>query len=327
MSAAPLGPARESPNVDFICGWFAGCVETCVLYPINKLTFRQQLHGVILKDAFSQLFKEGVPYLYRGLLPPLIQRTSTRMIMFGMFDAYQRLLECPPIADGPTMCHARAAFLAGATEGILCPFERTQVLLQNPAYHKYFRNTGEAFSFVKSFGVREFYRGITLIVIRNGLSNAMFFSLKGPLKTLMTQATSAPPTTDDSLAPDVTEQKNVQKDQIQELADVSSAAKPKNKIVNVLVDFVTGAVLGATISTIFFPLNVVKNRMQSEIGTKFESPAKVFRIIWTERNKSLKGLYRGVHLNYTRSLMTWGITNAVFEFLKGFLRSEIRLDL
>lgn len=42
-------------NVDFYCGWCAGCVETCILFPLNKMTFRQQLYGLVLKDAITQV--------------------------------------------------------------------------------------------------------------------------------------------------------------------------------------------------------------------------------------------------------------------------------
>lgn len=47
--------AGKYPNVNFFCGWCAGCVETCVLFPLSKITFRQQLYGIVLKDAMSQV--------------------------------------------------------------------------------------------------------------------------------------------------------------------------------------------------------------------------------------------------------------------------------
>jgi hypothetical protein len=56
--------------------------------------------------------------------------------------------------------------------------------------------------------------------------------------------------------------------------------------------------------------------MQATLGTKFENPFKIISIIWKERNGSLKELYRGVHLNFTRSLLAWGITNSAFNLLQ-----------
>ncbi|KAK6762970.1 hypothetical protein RB195_023614 [Necator americanus] len=60
-----------------------------------------------------------------------------------------------------------------------------------------------------------------------------------------------------------------------------------------LADFVSGAVLGASISTVFFPLNVVKNHMQSKVGVAYENPFIVFSEVWQEREKSIRGLYLG----------------------------------
>lgn len=83
------------------------------------LRFRQQLHGLFVHEALRQLRREGVRYLYRGLLPPLIQKTSCRAVMFGMFEEYQRLLTCDPQQPGTSAmnllnfrsCHMNAAFL------------------------------------------------------------------------------------------------------------------------------------------------------------------------------------------------------------------------
>uniref|UniRef100_A0A1I7Y5X0 Solute carrier family 25 member 51 n=1 Tax=Steinernema glaseri TaxID=37863 RepID=A0A1I7Y5X0_9BILA len=285
-SRLQLSSGSRGSKVDFLCGWGAGCVETCILFPSSKLIFRQQLHGLLVKEAVHQLRSEGLPMLYRGLLPPLIMRTSTRALMYGMFDQYQVQLNChhSPPGSSFTWCHASAAFLAGVTEALLCPLERIQVLLQHSAFHDHFKNTKEAFTVVRAHGIPEFYRGMSLVLVRNGLSNACFFTLREPLKRTIVQNVSP-----------------------------NHAPSP---IVSLMADFVSGGVLGASISTVFFPINVVKHRMQSMIGTPFESAINVFRVVWEERNRSIKELYRGVHLNYSRSLVAWGITNSVYEFLK-----------
>lgn len=61
--------------------------------------------------------------------------------------------------------------------------------------------------------------------------------------------------------------------------------------------------------------------MQSMIGSDFKSAHEIFLLVLKERNNSIKGLFRGVHLNYTRSLLTWGITNTVYELMKLFFQT------
>ena len=58
--------------------------------------------------------------------------------------------------------------------------------------------------------------------------------------------------------------------------------------------------------------------MQSTLGGKFESPRSVFYTVLVERGK-LTAMYRGVHLNYTRALLSWGIINASYELLRQIL--------
>nr|CAG4638751.1 EOG090X0E0P [Cyclestheria hislopi] len=52
------------------------------------------------------------------------------------------------------------------------------MLLQDKHFHNRFRNTLHAFTELKHYGFREYYRGLTPILIRNGLSNALFFTLR-----------------------------------------------------------------------------------------------------------------------------------------------------
>lgn len=131
---------------------------------------------------------------------------------------------------------------------------------------------------LKSYGIREYYRGLTAILLRNGPSNAVFFSLRGKVSNVLPEA--------------------------------------KTSAGNITRDFVSGAVTGAFISTVWFPVNVVKSRMQSKIGGKFRSFVYTFKKIYNERNCQLRKMFLGVHLNYSRALISWGIINASYEILK-----------
>ena len=87
-------------------------------------------------------------------------------------------------------------------------------------------------------------------------------------------------------------------------------------------DFISGACLGALISTIFFPLNVIKTRAQCQLGGRMESAWTVAQTVYRERG-SVAALFKGMHLNYTRSFISWGIINTSYEFLmRTFFTSE-----
>jgi len=87
-------------------------------------------------------------------------------------------------------------------------------------------------------------------------------------------------------------------------------------------NFISGGLIGAMISTIFYPVNIVKARMQTQLGGPFLQPHHVFTLIYNERGQQAKELFRGIHLNYTRSILSWGIINATYELCKYFLQSD-----
>ncbi|XP_030326577.1 solute carrier family 25 member 51 [Strigops habroptila] len=260
----------------YLCGCCAAFTNIAITFPIQKVLFRQQLYGLKTKDAVRQLQKDGIRNLYRGILPPLMQKTTTLALMFGLYEDFSSLLHSHTNAPELITC-SMAAVLAGTTEAVLTPFERVQTLLQDYKHHDKFTNTYQAFKVLKVYGVREYYRGLVPILLRNGPSNALFFGLRGPIKQCLPEATSY-----------------------------------STHLVN---DFICGGLLGAMLGFLFFPVNVVKTRMQAQIGGEFQSFSKVFVKIWLERDRKLIHLFRGAHLNYHRSLLSWGIINATYEFL------------
>lgn len=271
---------------EFFCGWGSGFINIAVTFPIYKIMFRQMLHGVDTQYAFNQLRKEGLRYLYRGCLPPWIQKTVSMSIMFGTYHEYGEFIHKNfPSMPEPVPLTV-AALLAGSTEAILTPFERVQSLLQDQKYHNRFKNTFHAFRELRIYGVKEYYRGLTPILMRNGPSNVMFFGLKSTVKNVV------PPS--------------------------------ESWVGNLVEHFISGALIGAFISTIFYPINVIKIKMQSSCGTKYISFSEACRLTYLERDRSLRKMFYGVHMNYTRAFLSWGIINASYELLKKALLEENR---
>ncbi len=169
----------------------------------------------------------------------------------------------------------------------MVPFERIQTLLQDNRQRRHYSNTVQAFKRLKMYGFTEFYRGLTPILLRNGPSNAVFFAFRGHLKDRLPEATSK-----------------------------------SHEVAN---NFISGAVLGAMISTVWFPLNVVKSRMQIKTGGHFESTWGTFKLIYEERGRKWRKMFRGVQLNFSRAIISWGIINASYEFFKTHL-SKLKRD-
>lgn len=264
---------------EFICGWGSAFINIMITFPINKVMFRQMLHGVDSQHAIRQLKMEGAHFLYRGCLPPLLQKTASVSLMFGTFKTYSENITktVPSISPFSVVC--AAAILAGSTEALLTPFERVQTLLQDRHYNTKFKNTYHAFIDLRKHGFKEYYRGFTPIILRNSIGNILFFSLKDRVK--------------DGFLP-----------------------SSNSVLSNLVNNFIAGAFVGALTSTIFYPVNVVKTQMQVCCGTKFVSLYEAFKITYNERGRSIKKMYLGVHVNYTRAFLSWGIINASHQLLK-----------
>lgn len=277
---------RESANYhpkEFVSGAGAAFTNIGLTFPIYKIMFRQQLHGIRTHKAVNQVYKEGIRSLYRGMLSPLVQKTLSMSLMFGMFDHYRHYLSETTTWSKHT-CDTTAALMAGCIEAMLCPFERIQVLMQDKKYHGHFRNTFHASVELRTLGVREYYRGLSCVLLRNGPSNVAFFLCRKPLKQMLPQSDS--------------------------------------QLGNMCTDFISGAVLGATISTTYYPINVVRTRMQSKMGGEFIGIVDTFNTVFNERRRSWRLMFRGVNLNFSRSLLSWGIINASYEIYWNLLTAH-----
>lgn len=236
------------------------------------------MHGVETTFALHQLQKEGLGYLYRGMLPPLMQRTLSMSLMFGVYDAsLQPLLRRK---FDPYIAKTVAGVVAGCCEATLMPFERIQTLLIHPKYHKNFKNTAHAAQhIVRYYGIKEFYRGLTPILLRNGPSNVLFFIIRDEVK--------------------------------------NRAPNQEKVFYQSLQNFVAGASIGALLSTLFYPLNVIKIAMQCELGGPHRTLVYEFRYILRKRGSKFANFYHGALLNITRAFFSWGIINASYEiFIK-----------
>lgn len=284
--AKEVAVGDKCSRLEYVCGAGSSIVNVMVTFPINKLMFRQQIEGIRIHKAIRQMKREGLRNMYRGLLPPLMQRTLTVSLMFGTYHSYTQFLESTllpySLPHRTLVTHVLAAIGAGSTEAILAPFERVQCLLQVKDYNNRLHNTRHAFHYLYRYGLFEYYRGISAILFRNGLSNTLFLGLREPIKNAL-------PT-------------------------------PQTQLGQSFNSFISGAGLGAGLSTMFFPLNVVKNRMQKKLGGEFLGIKETLLMVYNERGRRVRKIFRGVHINYTRAFLSWGIISTSYDFLKTILK-------
>ena len=274
---------------EYISGGAAAFTNIALTFPLNKTSFRQMVHGTSISHVIRQLYSEGFIRLYRGSLPILGQQAIARGVMFGNYALFTRQIHALMPDMSPKTLLISAAFMAGCTEALLTPFERVQVLLQDSKQHEHYKNTTDALHKLKiRFGITEFFRGTSAIIFRNGTSNVAFFYAK-----------------------------QLSKEHIPVYNNVQGNSNLDVRYKMICTDFLTGAVIGAGVSTLFYPVNVVKTHMQLKVGGSFlKFHSVIYRIL---KERGVRGLWHGVHINYSRSFISWGVINSTYELVNDWL--------
>jgi len=280
-----LGGQHEGhPYREYARGASASASNIVLTFPINKVVFRQQLAGCAMTSAVGQLAREGLVNLYRGLTMPLLARSIQMALMFGVYDNAHSVLVDTRFLGGtsPFVLSLMAGCVSGTAEAVLMPFERVQTLMQIERFHSRFETSHVAFRYVATQGLGEMYRGWSAILLRNGPSSALFFACREPMYAHM---------------------------------DTQSAITgiPYAKAA---CDFIAGGFLGASISTITYPLNVAKVQMQCTLGGPPKTLHSTVRTLFKERGRDV---FKGGSVNFVRSLLSWGIVNAVYEITADYL--------
>ncbi|XP_042334090.1 solute carrier family 25 member 53 [Sceloporus undulatus] len=278
---------HSDPGRSFWVGAASNFFSVLATFPFHKTMFRQQLHAFSIREAGHQLCQEGLRQFCRGLLPPLLAKTLQGTLMFGTYDTFLRALSgCRPPGNHHLLRdRATAGVLAGFSEGlVLGPFERVQNVLQDRRKVLRFPTTRSILREFSSYGsFRErmalgYYRGLGLILLRNGLGSSLYFSSKDPLRD-----------------------------------HFSNRGLPAW-----LPSLLSGCINGTAISFLLYPLGVLITNVQAQVGRQetLGLGASV-AAVWRTRGGRATLLYRGGSLLILRSGITWGLTTAIHDFLQG----------
>lgn len=258
---------------------FLSTLPTLIIFPVYKTIFRQQIHNSSIRQAVSQLRKEGLLRLYRGVAPPLLQRTLNGTLLFGVHGTIHHQLTLSSQKVFPSSAlPALAGLPTGVVEAVcLTPLERVQNLLQNSQNDK---NLPRLKSVLVEMSARinhpasGYYRGFLPIAVRNALGSMLYFGLKGPIYDTM-HAQGLP---------------------------------------RLVASFSSGMLASCPIAFAVYPMSVLVANMQKNLEGDVRGPTACWRMLWAERQGSLRQLYRGGSLVILRSCISWGITTALFDY-------------
>lgn len=300
--------AQHQPQIGtlphLLAGGVAGAFSKTCTAPLARLTILFQVQGMhsdvatlrkasIWREASRIVYEEGFRAFWKGNLVTIAHRLPYSAISFYSYERYKNLLQLIPGLDlnknhvSADICvRMVGGGLAGITAAsITYPLDLVRTRLAAQTNYMYYRGISHAvYAICRDEGARGLYKGLGATLLGVGPNIAISYSV---YETLRSQW------------------------QLQRPCDSTVA-----------VSLACGSLSGITSSTVTFPLDLVRRRIQLEGAA---GRARVYKcgLLGTfghiVRSEGIRGLYRGILPEYFKVVPSVSIVFMTYEMLKSYL--------
>ncbi|KAG8096618.1 hypothetical protein GUJ93_ZPchr0013g35899 [Zizania palustris] len=292
-----------------LAGGVAGAVSKTCTAPLARLTILFQVQGMhsdvatlrktsMWREASRIVYEEGFRAFWKGNLVTIAHRLPYSSISFYAYERYKNMLQSIPGLDknGGFGADVGVRLISGGLSGITAasmtyPLDLVRTRLAAQTNTAYYRGISHAlYAICRDEGVKGLYKGLGATLLGVGPSIAISFCVYETLRSHW---------------------------QIERPYDSP-----------VLISLACGSLSGIASSTMTFPLDLVRRRMQLEgaAGRACVYQTGLFgtfrHIIRTE---SLRGMYRGILPEYCKVVPSVGIVFLTYETMKSIL-TEVASD-
>ncbi|KAJ6815084.1 mitochondrial substrate carrier family protein B-like [Iris pallida] len=289
---------------NLLAGGVAGAVSKTCTAPLARITILFQVQGMhsdvatlrkasMWREASRIVYEEGVKAFWKGNLVTIAHRLPYSSISFFSYERYKNLLQLVPGLDkhkdyvSADIC---LRLLGGGLSGITAasityPLDLVRTRLAAQTNQIYYRGISQSlYAICRDEGMRGLYKGLGATLLGVGPNIAISFSVYETLRSRW---------------------------QLERPHDSS-----------VLVSLACGSLSGIASSTVTFPLDLVRRRMQLEGAA---GRARVYNsglfgtFSHIIRCEGCRGLYRGILPEYYKVVPGVGIVFMTYEILKSYL--------
>ncbi|XP_074569976.1 uncharacterized protein LOC141826614 [Curcuma longa] len=289
-----------------VAGGVAGAVSKTCTAPLARLTILFQVQGMhsdvaslskasIWREASRVVYEEGLRALWKGNLVTIVHRLPYSSITFYAYEEYKHLLYSIPVLGNHrnnASLDACVKLLGGGLAGLTAasiayPLDLVKTRLSVQTNTMYYKGISHAlYAISRDEGIRGLYKGLGATLLGVGPNIAISYAA---YETLRSQWQSERP----SHSP-------------------------------LLVSLASGSLAGIASSTVTFPLDLVRRRMQLE-GAAGRRPVYTTGLFGAFRHikqtEGFRGFYRGILPEYYKVVPGVGIVFMTYEALKSFLSS------
>ncbi|XP_074271425.1 uncharacterized protein LOC141595359 [Silene latifolia] len=290
-----------------LAGGIAGAVSKTCTAPLARLTILFQVQGMhadvatlaktsMWHEASRIVNEEGFRAFWKGNLVTIVHRLPYSSVNFYSYERYKKFLQSVPSlrSNGDDVKKDICVhFVSGGLSGITAatatyPLDLVRTRLTAQRNAMYYRGISHALQTIcREEGFPGLYKGLGATLMGVGPSIAISFSVYESLRTYW------------------------------------QAKRPNDS--TLMVSLTCGSLSGVASSTVTFPLDLVRRRIQLEGAAGqarvYKSGFSAFGHIF--RMEGLRGLYRGILPEYYKVVPGVGIAFMTYETLKSLLsRSE-----
>ncbi len=293
----PIDTPLPSSNLhtvalSFLCGCFGGVANIICSHPLDTIKVRMQMLDLKLYSCFRSITQtEGLLALYKGLMSPLFNVPILYAIYFGAYD----LVRCTQkVTTNLTELVSQSA-IAGAWAGLavtiaMTPVELVKCRLQMEGTGqkaKLMTAFGMTKQIIKRSGTKELYKGTIATILREIPAGAVYFGTYEFFKSTLQEAYGK----------------------------------------SMIFPLIGGGAAGLLSWAASYPQDVIKTKLQCDIGTVRKYPAHHYfkdggviscaKDIWTKNGA--KGFVKGFSACSIKAIIAEAMTFFVYENTKAYI--------
>lgn len=255
----------------------------------SRNIFHNRYYRGLIRGAFRIAQEEGLPGLYKGIIPSLMREATYSTLRLGLYEPLKEQFGAKDPAHTPFWKKVCAGAIAGAIgSAIACPTDVVKIRLMSlPSGNQWaYKHAFHAFqAIVATEGVRGLWTGVSATVKRSALVSATAVSSYDHVKH----------------------------------AILNAKLMKEGPFLHVVASSVAGFITNCITS----PIDMVRTRYMNQKKDGNKKPV-LYRgtldcIMKTVRKEGLFGLYKGFIPNWTRTGTHTVVTFFVFEQLRAFV--------
>lgn len=301
-----------------ISGGIAGAISKTCTAPLSRMTILFQVHASHHQRGYMKTFcniyrQEGMSSFWRGNLTSVLHRIPYSAFNFFAYEYLKGVLGISPhsnisVNDSANKSAVIGRMFAGASAGVTAclltyPFDIVRTRLAVQTNNKKYSGIIDCLrNIAHKEGFLALYRGLGLTLMMTAPNLSINYTVYDSVSSFLSRK----------------HVKHVVDSEFPDQCDTSFQSSIVTS--KMFISLSSGAVAAIASSTITFPMDMVRRRLQvegmSDRNASSFSAIGILKRVYT--SQGIRGLYKGIAPEYLKAIPAVTITFGVYESMKNF---------